>query len=311
MAHGVATCRFLHVFVGVLLLLRGTTCSVGIVETIAGGGDERSSPEAGYLDAHATSARFDSPRGVVDSGSGYLYVTDSNNHKIRQVNIINGEVTTLAGAPDKSRCSENTWPVPSVDEVNPCSNDVPDNCVSNCEYTGYEGYVDGEGDVARFNTPSSAAWVPTTVETSFSRNGILYVADTVNRKIRSLVLVERARTISENSTTAAGVTVSVSTVAGSDSAGEADGTGKLASFTSPNGVAVNPGGTLAYVMDGVLVRQVSLPAGDMLQPECTPVWLSSTTVAEQLTSPQLQLGHKGPAPCATYMSMNPTDYLLA
>lgn len=257
MAYGVATYRFLHFFKGVLLFLRGTSCSVGIVETIAGGGSDRNFPKAGYFDAYATSARFDSPRGIVDSGSGYLYVTDSDNHKIRQVNIFNGEVTTLAGAPDKSSCFKNTWPVPSVDEVNPCSNKVTNNCntLFNCQYTGYEGYVDGEGDVARFNTPSSAAWVPKTGDTSSSRNGILYVADTANRKIRSLVLVE------QNSTTAVGVTVSVSTVAGSDSAGEADGTGKLASFTRPNGVAVNPGGTLVYVTDGELIRQVSLPAG--------------------------------------------------
>lgn len=51
----------------------------------------------GFADGTGTNARFNSPVGIVISGTN-LYVADSGNHAIRQLEIVTGKVTTLAGS---------------------------------------------------------------------------------------------------------------------------------------------------------------------------------------------------------------------
>jgi sugar lactone lactonase YvrE len=87
---------------------------------------------------------------------------------------------------------------------------------------GAEGFRDGAGAQAAFNTPSGLA---------LDRQGNLYVADTANHAIRK---------ITTNGT--------VSTLAGSGIAGSADGKGALAQFNGPVGVAVDAEGVV-YVAD--------------------------------------------------------------
>ncbi|MBJ6108981.1 hypothetical protein JAO73_08170 [Hymenobacter sp. BT523] len=50
----------------------------------------------GYLDATGTAARFNSPTGVACDGVN-AFVADQSNHRIRQVVLATGVVTTLAG----------------------------------------------------------------------------------------------------------------------------------------------------------------------------------------------------------------------
>lgn len=87
---------------------------------------------------------------------------------------------------------------------------------------GAEGYRDGAGAAAAFNTPSGVA---------LDGRGNLYVADTGNHAIRK---------IAPDGT--------VSTLAGSGVAGFADGQGALAQFNGPVGVAVDKDGVV-YVAD--------------------------------------------------------------
>ena len=87
---------------------------------------------------------------------------------------------------------------------------------------GEEGFRDGAGAQAAFNTPSGIA---------LDRHGNLYVADTGNHAIRK---------ITTNGT--------VTTLAGSGIAGSADGKGALAQFNGPVGVAVDAEGVV-YVAD--------------------------------------------------------------
>ena len=82
----------------------------GLVTTLAGDG------KPGYKDGRGTEARFDWPTGVVLDSEGTLYVSDSNNSRIRRISPA-GEVTTLAGA-------------------------------------GIPGYSDGPGETARFHFPT-------------------------------------------------------------------------------------------------------------------------------------------------------------
>jgi len=101
--------------------------------------------------------------------------------------------------------------------------------------SGSVGSADGTGSAASFHYPQGVA---------VDGNGNVYVADTGNEVIRKI--------------TAAGV---VSTLAGSGSAGSADGTGTAASFAQPLGVAADGNGNV-YVADASynLIRKIT-PAG--------------------------------------------------
>lgn len=87
---------------------------------------------------------------------------------------------------------------------------------------GSEGFADGAGTSASFNTPSAIALGP---------DGNLYVADTGNNRIRKI-------TPDGN----------VSTVAGNGTAGYVDGPAAQAQFNGPIGLAVSKGGDI-YVAD--------------------------------------------------------------
>ena len=98
--------------------------------------------------------------------------------------------------------------------------------------SGTAGYVNATGTAAQFNGPQGL-----TVDSS----GNVYVADTTNNRVRKI--------------TSAGV---VTTVAGSGTAGSADGLSTAAQLNQPKGVAVDSGGTL-YIADSAssLIRMVN------------------------------------------------------
>lgn len=85
--------------------------SGSIVSTFAG-----SAGTPGNATGLGTAARFNTPTGICVDSSGYVYVSDTQNHVIRRISPI-GQVTTFAGLP------------------------------------GFPGAVDGKGTTARFNNP--------------------------------------------------------------------------------------------------------------------------------------------------------------
>ena len=161
------------------------------VTTLAG------STTPGNVDGTGSAAAFHNPAGVAVNAAGDIYVADSANNEIREVTPA-GVVTTLAGSTTA-------------------------------------GSTDGTGSAASFNAPEGVA---------VNSAGDIYVADSGNNEIRMI--------------TPAGV---VSTLAGSTTAGAANGTGSAASFYHPTGVAVNAAGDI-YVADAGNneIREVT-PAG--------------------------------------------------
>jgi streptogramin lyase len=134
----------------------------------------------GARDGAGMQARFDDPWGIVVMEDGTRYVADAgDNNRIRRI-APDGTVSTLAG--------------------------------------GAEGFADGAGTAAAFNTPSAIAR---------DLDGNLYVADTGNHAIRRI--------------TPQGV---VTTVAGTGEAGYRDGPGAQAQFNGPIGVAVDGRGRI-------------------------------------------------------------------
>jgi len=142
----------------------------GVVTILAG-----TAGTTGSTDAIGTSASFNRPFGVVADSFGNVYVSDTNNHRIRRITS-DGIVTTLAGST--------------------------------------VGFADGTGTSARFNFPETMSIDPL---------GFLYVADETGQRIRKI-----------NPST--GV---VTTLAGTGTAGFANGTALEATFRDPHGIAVD------------------------------------------------------------------------
>jgi hypothetical protein len=110
---------------------------------------------------------------------------------------------------------------------------VPTYVVSTLAGSGAAGFADGTGAVVQFNRPYGIA---------VDATGIVYVADTYNNRIRKI--------------TPGGV---VTTLAGSGTQGFADGTGTVAIFNLPYGIAVEAAGN-ATVADTFndRIRKISL-----------------------------------------------------
>ncbi|GGP27892.1 NHL repeat-containing protein [Silvimonas amylolytica] len=205
----------------------------GTVSTLAGSG------AYGHTDAQGTNASFFFPEGVAVDAAGNVYVVDTDNYVIRKI-APDGTVSTLAGYPGTQGSSDGqgagaSFNLPggiAVDsngvvyvadtENHEIRKVLADGTVSTLAGSTAPGAADGTGAAASFNEPAAVA---------VDQNGNVFVADASNNEIRKI--------------TPAGT---VSTIAGSTTAGSADGTGSAAAFNSPHGIAVDAYGNL-YVAD--------------------------------------------------------------
>ena len=204
----------------------------GVVTTLAGSGVQ------GDADGTGSAASFSYPESVALDSAGNVYVADYGNNQIRKITPA-GMVTTLAGSGVKgdtdgtgSAASFNGPEGVAVDSAgnvyvaddgnNEIRKVTPAGLVTTLAGLGAQGDADGIGSAALFDGPEGVA-----VDSA----GNVYVADYGNNEIRKI--------------TAAGV---VTTLAGSGAQGDADGTGKAASFNGPEGVAVDSAGNV-YVAD--------------------------------------------------------------
>ena len=219
--------------------------SAGAVTTLAGSGS------MGSADGTGTAASFNGPSGIAVDKSGNVYVADQRNNLIRMISPA-GAVTTLAGS-GSAGSANGTGKAASFNGPNGVAVDdagavyVADfgnnlirkitsaGAVTTLAGSGSVGSDDGTGTAASFKYPNGVA---------VDGSGNVYVADFGNDRIRKI--------------TSAGV---VTTLAGSGSAGATDGTGSVASFYSPDGVAVGGSGNL-YVADtdNNSIRKIT-PAG--------------------------------------------------
>ncbi|MGZ3835264.1 MAG: NHL repeat-containing protein [Mucilaginibacter sp.] len=197
-----------------------------------------------------TVASFNKPFGIAVDASGNVYVADAGNNQVRAITPA-GLVSTFAGtgaAGTVNGLDTATFNSPlsvTVDGsgnvyVADYGNDLirkisPAGVVSTLAGTGAAGADNGAGTKATFNLPEGVA---------VDGSGNVYVADNGNNLIRK---------ITPDGT--------VSTLAGSGSAGSANGTGVAASFNSPFGIAVDASGNV-YVADAGnnQIRKIS-PAG--------------------------------------------------
>lgn len=158
--------------------------SNGVVTTLAGSGIQ------GYLDGLSNSATFNSPNDVAVDNAGNIYVADQFNNRIRKINS-NGVVTTLSGSGSLGHVDgigvaasfflPDGLAVDSVGNVYVSDGSLIRKINSNGVVTtlagSSPGYADGRGEQARFYSPVGIA---------IDRIGSIYVADSLNNRIRKL-----------------------------------------------------------------------------------------------------------------------------
>jgi prepilin-type N-terminal cleavage/methylation domain len=180
--------------------------------------------ESGSTNGQGTAARFWNPSAIAISNTGILYVTDQNNNSVRKISP-SGMVETFAtgfGLPWSLTVDAAGNVYVADTYFNMIKKITPSGTVSILAGAYEEGHVNGTGSAARFNYPSGIAIGP---------DGVLYVADQDNNRIRKV--------------TTSGV---VSPHAGSGDHGTVDGIGEAARFASPHGIATDVHGNV-YVAD--------------------------------------------------------------
>lgn len=234
----------------------------------------------GSTDGTGTSASFKYPNGLAVDMSGNVYVADYGNNRIRKISPT-GLATTLTAASNPAdividgtgNLFFTDFNGGAVDKLTPggvlttfatgfnqpygiaigaAGNlyvaDQLNSEIKKITPTGIVTVVAGTAlssfPAAPVNGPAASATFHFPAGVAIDASGNLYVADTNDNMIRKI--------------TPGGV---VSTLAGSGSAGSADGTGVAASFSGPTGITVDIGGNV-YVADknNHIIRKIT-PAG--------------------------------------------------
>ena len=185
--------------------------------------------------------------GPVQDSSGNLYLWDRVYSKIRRVTTSGnaGVVTTWYQQPSPTAGTQFFYGYPAIDssgniygaigqpnEAHSVVKITPAGVYSVLAGPGgitSNGYADGTGSAARFNSPKGSC---------LDSTGNLFIADTANNRIRKV--------------TPAGV---VTTFAGSGVAGNTDGTGVAAQFNSPIAICCDSSDNL-YVLDGTPINKI-------------------------------------------------------
>ena len=228
--------------------IRKVTAATGIIRVVAGGGEPGFSGDNGP----ATAARLNDPEGIAVDGSGNLFIADTNNHRIRKVDPA-GVITTIAGTGTAGYAGDNGLATAALlssprgiavasngdvliaDSGNHAVRRIRSGTITTVAGTGSSGLSgdNGPASAARLNAPRSVA---------VDANGILYVADTGN---------DRVRRIDANN--------NITTFAGGGSGFGEGGTATAATLNSPRGVTVDRTGNV-FIADteNSAVRRVNV-----------------------------------------------------
>ena len=214
-------------------LIRKITPS-GEVTTLAGSGS------AGFANGIGTAASFNQPSGIATDGQGNLYVADAGNNMIRKIVLSTGSVSVFSGtgtSGSSNTINGYTFSGPSAVAIDSIGSiyvaDQNNNLIRKITLSGLVSTLAGGGSGVATNGTGTAATFNAPSGVAADLYGNLYIADKANNLIRKIV-------------TATGV---VTTLAGTTTAGHADGTGVAATFNGPSGLALDGFGNL-YVSDG-------------------------------------------------------------
>lgn len=204
----------------------------GVVSTIGG-----IAGVAGSTNGGLGTATFNGPGGLALGNDGTIYVADTSNYAIRKI-APDGTVSTLAGYAGIQGTQDGTGiaarfydpqniaidPTGTILYVADGKGDTVRKVTLDGTVTtiagspGNAGTSDGTGGLAHFNMLTGIA---------VDRDGYIYVADLLNHRVRKVT-----------------PTGTVTTIAGSDTKGSADGNGTSATLSAPGGLAVDRNGNV-------------------------------------------------------------------
>ncbi len=264
----------------------------------------------GFANGNGTAATFSYPTGIAADGAGNLYVADSQNNAIREIDVNNNVTTMTTGGYLFNRpnavavdANNNVWVADSGhNNIVLLSNGVA--TVMAGSVTGQAGTNDSLVALnARFRNPSGLYWA--------TNLNVLYIADTGNETVRSL--------FATNFNGASGF--GVQTEAGlPGKAGFVNGSLSVAEFNQPIGLAADAAEFGIYVADNLnnairvlqptapeapvtapVIGYVSFPAN--ANPANTSVFVPATSaVFNNLTN----IAIEAEAGTETYVTFGPT-----
>jgi DNA-binding beta-propeller fold protein YncE len=239
-----------------------TITLAGVASTIAGAPrSQQTGAKTGHsVDGAAAAAQFSPQFGVVRDGAGNLYTAGTKSHTIRRITPA-GVVSTLAGTAGTAGNANGTGTAATFNQPHGLAIDssgtnlyvadktnntirrivIATGVVTTLAGSGAAGNADGTGLTATFNQPHGLV-----IDSSGTN---LYVATRNGNNIRRIVI-------------ATGV---VTTLAGSTAgtAGNADGIGTAATFSTPTGITIDSSGTNLYVaaQGGNNIRRIVIATG--------------------------------------------------
>lgn len=154
----------------------------GTVTTFAGVGI------LGYVDGGRFNARFNYPLGIAVDSSGNVYVADSANNKIRKIDPISGQVSTLASTATTGSVDYRPYGI-TINSSNEIYVSITGNTLghtiikvaSNGTSTTFagstKGFADGASNTAKFDNPNGLV---------FDNSNNMYVCDLGNYRIRKI-----------------------------------------------------------------------------------------------------------------------------
>jgi sugar lactone lactonase YvrE len=221
------------------------------VSTLAGNGTPSTSDQSSFADGTGGpmgQAEFNGPEGVAVDASGNVYVGDSLNHRIREIDP-SGNVTTLAGNGVHGDQDGSGGPTGTAEFNFPSglAVDRHGNVYVADANNNRIRKIDPAGNVTTLAPHGEALFVPSGVAVDGADD--LFVTDTGHNRV---IEIDPSGT--------------VTTVAGNGQLGDADGTGGskgTAEFASPTGLAVDAAGSL-YIADFLnsRIRKID-PAGNV------------------------------------------------
>ena len=202
----------------------------GTVSTLAGS-------TQGYVDGNGTAAKFDRPTGIVVDAFGNLYISDTQNRRIRKITP-SGQVSTLAGN-SSSQAVDGTGTAASFSRPLGLALDGSGNLYVADQGAGYIRKITPMGVVTTVYGGTSLD----PYQLALDKAGNIYVASESDNDIIEITPNGALSVFAGNSNIIGG---------------SLDGTGKAAGFYYPSGLTIDANGNLLVIDGGNgLIRKIT------------------------------------------------------